>query len=39
MHRFAVMQVVFAVPGDFDQMGKDDIIHLFQAASIATRGY
>ena len=38
-HRLDFMQGEFSVPDDFDQMGKDEIVHLFQAATISTRGY
>jgi len=38
-HRFGFMLGEFAVPVDFDQMGKDEIARLFQATSLTTCGY
>ena len=38
-HRLGFMQGEFSVPDDFDQMGKDEIVHMFNAATISTRGY
>lgn len=38
-HRLGFMQGEFAVPDDFDRMGKDEIARLFQATSLATCGY
>ena len=39
LHRLGFMQGEFSVPDDFDQMGKDEIAHLFNAATISTRGF
>ncbi len=38
-HRLGFMQGEIAVPDDFDQMGKNEIIHSFKAATISTLGY
>jgi len=38
-HRLGFMQGEFTVPDDFDQMGKDEIARLFQAATITTYGF
>lgn len=38
-HRLGFMQGEFVVPDDFDRMGKDEIVRLFQAASLSTCGY
>lgn len=38
-HRLGFMKDEFSVPDDFDQIGKDEIAHLFNAATISTRGY
>jgi hypothetical protein len=38
-HRLGFMQGEFAVPDDYDRVGKDEIVRLFQAASLATCGY
>lgn len=38
-HRLGFMQGELSVPDDFDQMGKDEIAHKFNAATISTRGY
>ena len=38
-HRLGFMQGEFAIPDDFDKMGKDQITDLFEAVSISTRCY
>lgn len=38
-HRLGFMKDEFSVPDDFDQMGKHEIVHLFNATTISTRGY
>lgn len=38
-HRLGFMQGEFSAPGDFVQMGKNEIAHLFKAATISTRGF
>ncbi|MFA5826615.1 MAG: hypothetical protein WC825_11695 [Gallionellaceae bacterium] len=37
--RLGFIQGEFAVPDDFDQMGKNEIAQLFQAVSLTTCGY
>jgi hypothetical protein len=38
-YRLGFMSGEIAVPDDFGQMDKDEIAHLFKAATISTRGY
>lgn len=38
-HRLGFVKGEFSVPDDFDQMGKDEIAHSFNAVTISTRGY
>ena len=38
-HRLGFMLGEFAVPDDFDQIGRDEIARLFQAASLTTCDY
>ena len=37
--RLGFMEGEITVPDDFDQMGKDEVATLFDATTIATRGY
>jgi hypothetical protein len=37
--RLGFMQGEFTTPDDFDQLGKNEIAHLFKAETISTRGY
>ncbi len=37
--RLGFMQGEFAIPDDFDQMGKNEIARLFQATFLTTCGY
>ena len=38
-HRLGFMQVEFAVPDDFDQIGRDEVARLYCATTLSTCGY